>query len=468
MQYEIFWHNPAAEQARTIPTGARAGRFIFLSAQTPINLETGRFIRDLIDLPSDIPDQLAKSSAINAFFGPVMAQTWQIYQNLTKILDKQGSSLDHIVRQRLFVPHLKDINWAEQVMLTFFPGEKPATLMVGVPDRGLHPDLRVFVEIVALIPQTEGAPKQNLYLPELEKVTAPYPQAVRVGQYLFYEGYTGVDLNSGRPVTKREELGNDAREVEVEGRMNNLASEARRCQLWLIFSHLNKLVASQNAAMDDFMVMQWFSRQDMWEYCNIEYIRAKVFTPPVPLGFGTVIHNLSIVPEIMSICGGIVLLPGEVKKASFHYAKNQVVTLAPYACVTRSGSFAHGGGMGINITEQRSYVAFADLPDNGRFQAFSRIDGNHPMMAKMWHIYKSAFEKAAVTPRQVIHQTLYMENPAEYPAVETIARIIFGGHIPPTTVIPVDDIAFYWQYHMQTPEAVGGERIEVEFRYFID
>lgn len=136
MKREDFWHNPEAESVGAIPTGTKAGQFLFLSAQTPVDLDTGKVIRDLVDLPPEESDKIVSNALIiDAYFGPVMAQTWTIYQNLSKILVKQGASLKDIIRQRIFIRDLRDISWMEKVMLSFFPGEKPATLIMGYPTK---------------------------------------------------------------------------------------------------------------------------------------------------------------------------------------------------------------------------------------------------------------------------------------------------------------------------------------------
>ena len=182
MKREDFWYKAEAQSVSAIPTGARAGQFLFVSAQTPVDLETGQLIRDVIDMPPDVRDKVDTGfHLINSYWGPIMAQTWTIYQNLSKILSAQGASLKDIVRQRIFLRDTRDTGWMEKVMLSFFPEEKPATLVLGVSNQGLQEDIRVWVDVIALVPQAGGLKKEVIDLPELSKVTAPYPQAVKVG-----------------------------------------------------------------------------------------------------------------------------------------------------------------------------------------------------------------------------------------------------------------------------------------------
>lgn len=44
---EDFWYNLKAKALGAIPTGIKARQFLFLSAQAPIDLETGKVIQDL-------------------------------------------------------------------------------------------------------------------------------------------------------------------------------------------------------------------------------------------------------------------------------------------------------------------------------------------------------------------------------------------------------------------------------------
>ena len=101
--------------------------------------------------------------------GPITAQTWLIYHNLSKILESQGSSLQNIVRQRLFLRDVADVaRVGERVMLEFFPGDKPATTIARTATHGTHSDYRIQVEVVARIPEPGGL--------ELSPVGRPRPR----------------------------------------------------------------------------------------------------------------------------------------------------------------------------------------------------------------------------------------------------------------------------------------------------
>ncbi len=319
MKREDFWYKPEAKSVGAIPTGTRAGQFLFLSAQTPINLDTGELVQGLRDLPDKDHDKLATEwEFVNVHTGPIRAQTWTVYQNLSKILKQQGSSLDNIIRQRIFLPDLRDTKSMEDVMLSFFPDYKPATTILGVADRGLFYGLRIWVDVIALIPQKDGLQKEAIYLPELEKITAPYPQGVKVGQFLFMEGIMGLDPKSREPVTRLDDLGADAARISTGHLHSDAADEALKGQLWLTYKHIGRLLASQRAGLKDVLRLNSYYRHGMKELTNRYPVQVAALggTTEAPAYSTCIIHKLSVIPQLEVISNGVALLPGKVRKES--------------------------------------------------------------------------------------------------------------------------------------------------------
>ncbi|MEE9612907.1 MAG: RidA family protein [Desulfatiglandales bacterium] len=464
MQRKDFWYSAEAESMGTFPTGTRAGQFLFLSAQASINLETGEIIRDLVDLSPEVREKLATPHhLINAYFGPVTAQTWTIYQNLSKILASHGATLKGVIRQRIFLRDPRDSGWMEKTMLSFFPDERPVTLIMGVPDRGLNEDIRVWVDVIVLVPQEGGLKKEAINLPEFKKMRGPYPSAVKVGQFLFFDGIRGVDPKTGRAVTNFDEVDPEARSGE-EGLYIDSVSEAMKCQFWLTYNgHIKRLLESQGAGLKDLLDVTAFWRHGMRDLGEREYLREKLFkTPqnaPPATGFG--IHNLSVIPDDQIITGGVALLPGEYQKQPLRYGDADRV--GTYSSMTKGGPFwFHAGMISIDLVNLKNIVSFADLADNGRFLAQNYIDDSQAIMAKTWYIYRYMLDNVDAKASQVIHQTVYLKNASDWPAVERIANIFFKGHLPPTTIIPVDTVAFHLRYHMPFVPPADCETMEIQ------
>jgi hypothetical protein len=194
-------------------------------------------------------------------------------------------------------------------------------------------------------------------------------------------------------------------------------------------------------------------------FAETDYMRQKLYksveTSPTSEGLG--LNNLSIIPEVEIITGGVALLPGEYKKTPFKCDPNKRV--GTFASLVKAGPLWFTAGNSNILDKQQHVVDFGDITDEGRFLAEGRPDWGQLTMAKAWYIYKFLLDE--VDASQVVMQTIYMTDASEWPAVERVASIIFEGHIPPTTVIPVDEISFYWQSHMRVPPSIGGHTLEI-------
>jgi 2-iminobutanoate/2-iminopropanoate deaminase len=104
----------------------RAGGFVFVSGQIPIDPATGQFVA-----------------------GGVAEQTRQVLKNLSAVLEAAGSGLDKIVKTTVFLQDIKEFAEMNEVYATFFSDAPPARATVAAA--GLPRDARVEIEAVALL-----------------------------------------------------------------------------------------------------------------------------------------------------------------------------------------------------------------------------------------------------------------------------------------------------------------------------
>ena len=103
----------------------KAGGFVFVSGQIPIDPQTGQFVE-----------------------GGIAEQTERVLRNLAAVLEAAGSSLDRVVKTTVFLADMKEFTGMNEVYATFFPGPPPARATVAAA--GLPRDARVEIEAVAL------------------------------------------------------------------------------------------------------------------------------------------------------------------------------------------------------------------------------------------------------------------------------------------------------------------------------
>ncbi len=104
----------------------KAGGFVFVSGQIPIDPETGEFVA-----------------------GGITEQTDQVLRNLRTVLEAAGSSLDQVVKTTVFLADMKEFSGMNEVYATYFTEPPPARATVAAA--GLPRDARVEIEAVALV-----------------------------------------------------------------------------------------------------------------------------------------------------------------------------------------------------------------------------------------------------------------------------------------------------------------------------
>jgi len=104
----------------------RAGGFVFVSGQIPIDPATGEFVA-----------------------GGIGEQTERVLKNLSAVLEAAGSGLDNVVKTTVFLADMKEFSQMNEVYAKYFTGAPPARATVAAA--GLPRDARVEIEAVALV-----------------------------------------------------------------------------------------------------------------------------------------------------------------------------------------------------------------------------------------------------------------------------------------------------------------------------
>ena len=103
----------------------RAGGFVFISGQIPVQPDTGLVVQ-----------------------GDITAQTHQAMKNLSAILKAAGSGLDRVVKTTVFLSNLDDFSGFNRIYEEYFGDAKPARATVQVAR--LPKEVQVEIEAIAL------------------------------------------------------------------------------------------------------------------------------------------------------------------------------------------------------------------------------------------------------------------------------------------------------------------------------
>lgn len=81
--------------------------------------------------------------------GGIQAETRQTMMNIKDVLDKSGSSMDHVFKCTVMLADMKEWDAMNEVYTTFFPNHKPARSALGA--NGLALNARVEIECLAKV-----------------------------------------------------------------------------------------------------------------------------------------------------------------------------------------------------------------------------------------------------------------------------------------------------------------------------
>jgi 2-iminobutanoate/2-iminopropanoate deaminase len=102
----------------------RAGDFLFVSGQIPLDPSTGALIE-----------------------GDVAAQTHRVLRNLGAILTAAGTSFDHVVKTTVYLADMSEFGAMNEVYATYFPSPAPARATIQAAR--LPRDVRVEIDLIA-------------------------------------------------------------------------------------------------------------------------------------------------------------------------------------------------------------------------------------------------------------------------------------------------------------------------------
>jgi 2-iminobutanoate/2-iminopropanoate deaminase len=104
---EVIIPKGSARPLAPYSPGIRAGDFIFTSGQIGLDPETGKLVS-----------------------GGVKAETKQALENLKKILEAVGSSLDHVVKVTVYLKDIDDYGLVNEVYASYFNNYPPARAII--------------------------------------------------------------------------------------------------------------------------------------------------------------------------------------------------------------------------------------------------------------------------------------------------------------------------------------------------
>lgn len=99
-----------------------------------------------------VSGQIAQGASGNLVgAGDMRAQTEQVFTNLSRILESNGATFEHVVKIQTFLTSMDDLAGSREVRARFIPAEPPASTAVQVVAL-VVPEALIEVDLVAVVP----------------------------------------------------------------------------------------------------------------------------------------------------------------------------------------------------------------------------------------------------------------------------------------------------------------------------
>lgn len=122
---EVIFTENAPKAIGPYSQAVKAGGFVFVSGQIPVDPSTGELV-----------------------VGDIKVQTERVLENVKAILKAAGSSLDKVVKATVFLSDMNDFAAMNEVYARYFVSAPPARAAVQVAR--LPKDVGVEIEVIAL------------------------------------------------------------------------------------------------------------------------------------------------------------------------------------------------------------------------------------------------------------------------------------------------------------------------------
>jgi len=123
MERTIIQTDKAPKAIGPYSQAVKAGQFLFVSGQIPINPVTGELVK-----------------------GDIQAETQQVLENLKAIIEKAGSTLKDVLKTTIFIKDMNNFSLINEIYEKYFLTDPPARACVEVAR--LPKDVNVEIEAI--------------------------------------------------------------------------------------------------------------------------------------------------------------------------------------------------------------------------------------------------------------------------------------------------------------------------------
>ena len=417
--------------------------FVFTQGMTGHDAHTGKLVRDMSEVPAELRACLASDMVISDVpDSRIRAQTLIALDHARRALEEAGSSLERLITLRLFLRDMRDSGAAAQVVKAVLGANAPATTIVVATGPGIDDAIDVVLDAVAA-PRNARFEMQYLHVPGFDRLTCGFPAATVYGPYVFTTPVSGADPQTGRIAATRDALTVDEMKL-LDAEYFNPRDEALAVEHVLMWRNIRRILAATNVSFDDILHQNNWLTVSMQHYVPVTRVRSRLFGRGDARTAATSLPISEVrTPGAALECSvtGVASGPNKVRKQ----IKLGSHGVGPYYVgAVQAGSTVFAAGevpVVAQLGQAPALIAeVAHLSDALKHLNAGRVHAEYPLMAQAHCVYtliRDALAQYGAGMHDVMHQTVYLVEPAHFPALERIATLHFGVRLPPTTLVPI-------------------------------
>lgn len=418
---------------------------VFTCGMTGHDLASGRLAADVTDLPAALRDPIPSGMVIaDVPQTRIRVQTVLALDHVRRALEEGGSSLSNLVTLRLFLRDLRDAASAAGAVKGLLGGATSVTTIVEATGPGVDPAVDVVMDAVGARSGGRFAPR-HIFVPGMERLLGGFPAATLLGPYLFTTPVAATDPQTGRIDARRDALTRDESAL-LEADYFDPRQEALAVEQVLMWRNIRRILAAAGVPFENIVHQNNWLAVSMQEYVPVTAVRARLFGQAAARTAATSLPVSALrTPDAAFECSVTAVVPGretegfrkEIALASHGVGPYYVGAVKVGPCVFAAGEVPVSCAPGKAAELIGSAAA---LPDEVRLANFGRVHAEYPLVAQAHYVYEligSALRGYGCTLQDVLHQTVYLVEPAHFPVLERIAALHYGLHLPPTTLVPI-------------------------------
>jgi enamine deaminase RidA (YjgF/YER057c/UK114 family) len=417
----------------------------FTGGMTGHDAQTGRLVRDLSDLPQALRSNIPAGMVIaDVPEMRIRAQTLTALEHARRALEEAGSSLSQLVSLRLFLRDIRGSASAAGAVKAMLGAAAPATTIVEATGPGTDPCIDVVLDAVGALNGGRFSPR-HVVVPGMERLTGGFPAATVLGPYVFTTPVSGADPQNGRICARCELLSEDERAL-LDADYFNPRDEALAVEQVLMWRNIRRILAATGVPFANILHQNNWLAISMQHYVPVTKVRGRLFGRGDARTAATSLPVSGLrTPGAAFECSVTGIATGGEGATVCKEIRLDSHGVGPYYVgAVKAGRYVFAAGeVPVRSTAGRApqlVAQAADLTDGLRHLNFGRVHAGYPLMAQAHCVYEligEALGRYGCTMRDVLHQTVYLVEPAHFPALERVAALHYGARLPPTTLVPI-------------------------------